>query len=79
MTFYEYNLYAEGYFTRQNREWERARLIAWAALIPHTKKELQPADIMPLPSDPKPVEYSDEYFKSKNELMQMWNKLKTKA
>jgi len=78
LTFFEYNLLCEGYFTRQVREWERTRFLAWAALLPSSKDgRLELTDIMKLPSDPEPPEYGPDYFKTAdelNDLLQKWTK-----
>lgn len=43
----------EGYEARERSKWERTRLMMWAALVPHTKTNIQitPADVLPLPWD----------------------------
>lgn len=43
-----------GYQKRESFQWERARFIAWYGSLPYLKKgvNLQPEDIMKLPTDP---------------------------
>ena len=43
-----------GYQKRESFQWERARFIAWYGSLPYLKKgvNLQPEDIMTLPTDP---------------------------
>lgn len=43
-----------GYQKRESLQWERARFIAWFGSLPYLKKgsNLQPEDIMRLPTDP---------------------------
>ena len=77
LTFGEYDLLCEGYFTRQTRDWERTRFLAWAMLTPHTEpgKNLELTDIMKLPTDPAPITADPDYFKTTeqiDEILKTW-------
>lgn len=47
-----------GYQKRESHQWERARFIAWYGSLPYLKKgvQIQPEDIMTLPTDPSEEE-----------------------
>lgn len=47
-----------GYQKRESHQWERARFIAWYGSLPYLKKgvQMQPEDIMTLPTDPSEEE-----------------------
>ena len=49
MTFAEAAAYMRGLNMRDREEWERTRKIMWAAIMPHSKKNLDFQDIMKFP------------------------------
>ena len=46
MTFVEAAAYMRGLQSRERDEWERARRLMWASIMPHSKKKLEYQDIM---------------------------------
>ena len=46
MTFDEAAAYMRGLHLRERDEWERTRMMMWAAIMPHSKKKLEYQDIM---------------------------------
>jgi len=44
LTWGEYHRAALGYRIREDRQWDRARSIMWAAIQPHSKKRVSPTD-----------------------------------
>lgn len=69
MTFPEAAAFMRGLQLREREEWERARGIMWAAIMPHSKKKLEYQDIMKFPweteslKDDKPDEKDIERIK----------------
>lgn len=46
MTFSEASAYIRGMQLRERDEWERTRRMMWAAIMPHSKKELEYRDVL---------------------------------
>ena len=75
-----------GYFKRLDREtkqsWHQARMIMWATLLPHQKKNsnLKPEDVMPLPWDNKEteVEFKQASAEDIKKSFEFWNKQDSK-
>lgn len=43
LTWSQYQRYALGYQIRQDKEWIRTANVMWAAITPHTKRQVTPA------------------------------------
>lgn len=46
MTFQEAAAYIRGIDRKERTEWDRTRRMMWATLLPHSKKQLEPEDII---------------------------------
>ena len=48
MSFFEASVYLEGLREKEKSELEKVRLIMWASLVPHSKRELDLDDVLKL-------------------------------
>ena len=48
MSFFEVSVYLEGLREKEKSELEKVRLIMWASLVPHSKRELDLEDVLKL-------------------------------
>ncbi|WP_220613271.1 hypothetical protein [Hymenobacter sp. HSC-4F20] len=67
MTWDEYRRYANGYVVRQNREWERTRLLATQMVNMLKEKPISPQQYMPLATDPVNPEEAGKAGESEEE------------
>ena len=73
MTWGQYQRCALGYRIREDKDWQRARSIMWAAIQPHTKRQISPRDFYESIFDkgPEPINKTEA-----DDIMRAWN-LKT--
>lgn len=69
----EFQCMYRGHVRGHERLMHQTRLMMWAAIRPHSKKKLTPADILPLPSDSKSKVGCEKMTKKRlNELVRKW-------
>lgn len=67
MTFPEAAAYMRGIDRKEREEWDRTRRIMWASLLPHSKKRIEPEDLIKFetekPQGEEPTEKDIERIK----------------